>query len=104
MTAARRGLQVDAVLDDSRGGLAMFLIFTATVLSVTGTVALLAFVAAWWMLGVAFAIHVLMTTLVVVTIARVMDGRATTAIERQPAADHRRESRPPAPTKPIAAL
>ncbi|HET6869257.1 MAG TPA: hypothetical protein VFH80_25330 [Solirubrobacteraceae bacterium] len=104
MTAARRDLEVDAGWDDSHAGLAMFVIFIAAVLSVTGAVALVALVGGWWMLGGAFAIHVLMTTLVVVTIARVMDGRASTTAGRRPAADHRRESRPPAPTEPLAAL
>lgn len=104
MTAARGDLQLDAVFDDSRGGLAMFLIFTAAVLIVTGAVALVALVGGWWMVALAFVIHVLMTTVVVATIARVMDDRASTASERQPADDRGRESRPPAPTKPLAAL
>ncbi len=63
------------VLDDSRSGLAMFLIFTAAVLIVTGAVALVALVGGWWILGVAFAIHLLATTVVVATIASVMSDR-----------------------------
>ena len=104
MTVARSELHAGAVSDDSRAGLAMFLIFTAAVLIVTGAVALVALVGGWWMLAVAFAIHVLMTTLVVATIAFVMDGPTSAATERQPAADRRGESRSPAASKPLAAL
>lgn len=63
------------VLDDSRSGLTMFLIFTAAVLVVTGAVALVALVGGWWILGAAFAIHLVVTTAVVATIARVMSDR-----------------------------
>jgi membrane protein implicated in regulation of membrane protease activity len=65
--------------DDSASGEAMSLIFTGAVLIVTGAVALLALVSTWWMLGVAFAIHVIMTTVVILTILYVMDGRAQTS-------------------------
>ncbi len=103
VTAARRDQRADAVSDDSPGGLAMFLIFTAAVLVVTAAIALLAVVGGWWMLGLAFAIHVLMTTLVVVTIVLVMADRTSATSDRQ-LADRRRNSRPPAPTNPLAAL
>ena len=69
--------------DDSASGEAMSLIFTGAVLIVTGAVALLAVVGTWWMLGVAFAIHVTMTTVVVLTILYVMDGRAQTSPDHQ---------------------
>jgi membrane protein implicated in regulation of membrane protease activity len=59
----------------------MFLIFAAAVLIVTGAVALVALVGAWSMLGVAFAIHVIMTTVVVLTILYVMDGRVHASAE-----------------------
>ena len=50
--------------EDRGTGLAMFLIFATAVLIVTGAVAILALINTWWLLGVAFAIHVLMTTVV----------------------------------------
>ena len=57
-------------LADDRGyGLAMFLIFAAALI-VTGAVALLALVGSWSMLGVAFAVHVVMTALVTLAIVR----------------------------------
>lgn len=63
-------------LADDRGyGLAMFLIFAAAALIVTGAVALLALVGSWSMLGVAFAVHVVMTALVTLTIVSALNGR-----------------------------
>ena len=63
-------------LADDRGyGLAMFLVFAAAALIVTGAVALLAAVDSWWMLGVAFAVHVAMTALVTLMIVGAMNGR-----------------------------
>ena len=82
--------------DDSGGGLAMFVVFNAAVLIVTGAVTLLALVGGWWMLGLAFAVHVGMTAVVVLTIIRVMDGRARAIAERHrpsPSADRRFEGR-----------
>lgn len=64
-----------ATSDDSRAGLAMFLIFTAAVLIVTGTGAVLAVVGTWWMLAVGFALHVAVTFVVMLTIVEVMAGR-----------------------------
>ncbi len=52
----------------------MLVIFTGAVLFVTGAVALLALVGSWWMLGVAFAIHVATTAVVMLTIVYVMAG------------------------------
>lgn len=104
MTDPQTAPQASATLDDSRGGLALFLIFTAAVLIVTGAVVLVALVGAWWMLGFAFAIHIVMTTIVVVTIVAVMDGRAGTSAERAQADGGRRDTRTPARAKPVAAL
>jgi len=59
-------------VEDSAQGLAMFVIFTGAVLFVTGTVALLALVGSWWMLGVAFAIHAAMTAVVTLMLLHVM--------------------------------
>ena len=64
-----------ALADDRGDGLAMFLIFAAAALIVTGAVALLAVVGSWWMLGVAFAVHVAMTAAVTLTIVGAMNGR-----------------------------
>lgn len=64
-----------ALADDRGDGLAMFLIFAAAALIVTGAVALLALVGSWWMLGVAFAVHVAMTAVVTLTIVGAMNGR-----------------------------
>ncbi len=51
-------------LDDSGQGLALFVLFVMAVLFVTGAVALLALVTTWWVLGLAFGIHVLITAVV----------------------------------------
>lgn len=75
VTTGQTAVDADAVPDDSRAGLAMFMIFSAAVLIVTGGVALVALVPSWWILGVVFAIHVVMTAVVVGTIAFVMNGR-----------------------------
>lgn len=48
--------------DDRGYGLAMFLIFAAAALIVTGAVAVLELVDSWWMFGIAFAVHVAMRT------------------------------------------
>ena len=78
--------QDSVALDDSGAGLVMFVIFTSAVLIVTGAVVLVAFVGGWWIVGAAFAIHVLMTTGVVATIVSVMNGRASaTELARAPA-------------------
>lgn len=72
--------QASVTLDDSGAGLAMFAIFTTAVLIVTGAVVLVALVGGWWILAVAFAIHALMTTVVLVTIISVMNGRPGPAL------------------------
>lgn len=77
MTDAQTDVDGDTAFDDSRGGLAMFVIFSSAVLIVTGGVALVALVGTWWVLCLVFAIHVLMTTAVVATIAFVMNGRSS---------------------------
>ncbi len=64
--------------DDSGAGLAMLLVFSVAILTVTGAVALLALVHAWWMLGLAFAVHVGMTAIVTTTIVRSMSARTPT--------------------------
>jgi membrane protein implicated in regulation of membrane protease activity len=68
--------------DDSGYGLAMFVIFSAAALIVTGAVALLALVSSWWMLGVAFAVHVGMTSVVTYAVLRAIDGRAVAVSDR----------------------
>jgi hypothetical protein len=75
MTAPPADTTSGALADDRGDGLAMFLIFAAAALIVTGAVALLALVDSWWMLGVAFAVHVAMTAVVTLTIVGAMNGR-----------------------------
>ena len=91
--------------DDSGDGLAMFVIFTGAVLIVTGAVALLALVDSWWMLGVAFGIHVVMTAVVVLAILHAMAGRTRTIAahnELAPARAGRFERQPRTRTEPVA--
>jgi membrane protein implicated in regulation of membrane protease activity len=82
----------------------MFFIFTAAVLLVTSAVALVALVGTWWMLGFAFAIHVLMTSVVVMTIVWVMDGRTGTSTARARADARRGEDCMPTRAKPAGTL
>lgn len=82
--SAQTDIESDATDDDSSAGLAMFLIFCSAVLFVTGGVAVVALVGTWWMLGLAFGIHVLMTAVVVLTIVLVMDGRSRTTTRVRP--------------------
>jgi membrane protein implicated in regulation of membrane protease activity len=95
--------QASVTLDDSGAGLAMFAIFTTAVLIVTGAVVLVALVGGWWILAVAFAIHALMTTVVLVTIISVMNGRPGPGSHRAPAETFRRETRPTTPIEPVTA-
>ncbi len=104
MNDPQHNSQASVALDDSRAGLAMLAIFTTAVLIVTGAVAIVAIVDTWWILGVAFAIHVLMTTVVVATIVSVMNGRASADADRVPVDSRRHQTRPPTPTKPVTAV
>ena len=93
--------------DDSGDGLLMFFVFTAAVLTSTGAVALIALVGTWWMLGLGFAVHAVMTGLVVLTIVDVMAGRARFTVERdrpRPALDARSGARGRGRTGPVTAL
>ena len=74
--------------DDSGYGLVMFVIFSAAVLFVTGTVALLALVGSWWMLGAAFAVHAGTTAVVTFVVIHAMSGPPV-AIPRRDAQDVR---------------
>lgn len=103
MSDPQHNSQASVDLDDSGAGLAMIVIFITAVLIVTGAVAIVALVDAWWILGVAFAIHVLMTTVVVATIVSVMNGRASADADRVPVDSRRRETRPPTAIKPVTA-
>ncbi len=82
MTIPDPHAQLPLAADDTGSGHAMFLIFTTAVLTVTGAVALLALVDAWWMLAVAFTVDLSMTAVVVLTIVYAMDGRAPTIGDR----------------------
>lgn len=74
MTDPVPGTQSVILTDDSSDGLTMFLVFTAAVLIATGAVAVLAVIGTWWMLAAAFAIHVAMTSVVVLAISHAMGG------------------------------
>lgn len=89
-------------LDDTAGGLALFLIFVGAVLVVTAAVVLVALLRTWWVLGVAIAIHVLMTTIVVMTILSVMDGRTSMSVKGAHADRRGRETRTPTYAGPVA--
>jgi membrane protein implicated in regulation of membrane protease activity len=78
------------LLEDSGAGLAMFVIFTTAVLVVTGAVALVALLNTWWILGVAIAIHMLTTIVVVATIVSVMNGRSRAQADRRSVETRRR--------------
>jgi len=107
MTIPDPHAQLPLAADDTGSGHAMFRIFTTAVLTVTGAVALLALVDAWWMLAVAFAVDLSMTAVVVLTIVYVIDGRAQTIGDRvrhSPVRDVGLEGRPPRRTEPVTAL
>jgi membrane protein implicated in regulation of membrane protease activity len=95
--------QTSVAPDDSGAGLVMFVIFTAAALVVTGAVALVALVDTWWILGVAFTIHVLMTIVVVATIVSATNGRASAESDRASDDDRRQNARPPMPIRPLTA-
>ena len=104
MSDSQHNSPASVALDDGGAGVAMLVIFTTAVLIVTGAVAIVALVDAWWILGVAFAIHVLMTTVVMATIVSVMNGRASADADRVPVDSRRRETRPPTPIEPVTAV
>lgn len=104
MKEPQNNSQASVALDDSGAGLAMIVIFTTAVLIVTGGIVLVALVGGWWIVGVAFAIHVLMTTAVVATIVSVLNGRASAGTGRVPVEGRRPETRPPTPIKPVTAV
>lgn len=58
-------LDIEDFADDSDYGWAMFLGFLCAVLSITLVVCVLTLVNSWWMLGVAIATHVTITTMMV---------------------------------------
>jgi membrane protein implicated in regulation of membrane protease activity len=99
----QRNPQTSVALDDSGAGVAMFVIFIAAVLIVTCAVALVALVDTWWILGIAYAIHVLMTTVVMATIVSVMNGRGSAESDRAPAEGRRQDALSPMPIRPLTA-
>jgi hypothetical protein len=104
MSEPFRDLEASVKLDDSGAGLAMLVIFSSAVLIVTGAVVLVALVGGWWIVAFAFAIHVLMTTVVVVTIASVMNGRSSAGTGSVPVDSPRHEARPRRRSKPATAM
>ena len=60
--------------DDTGDGLLMFVVFIVAVLTSTAAVVLIALTGEWWVLGFGFAIHVIVTAIVVLTIVQAMAG------------------------------
>lgn len=73
----------DEHVDDSGYGPLMVATFATAALVVTGAVALLALVGSWWMLGVVFGVHVLMTGLITFAVIHAFaDGHVETTGRR----------------------
>jgi membrane protein implicated in regulation of membrane protease activity len=90
--------------DDAGGGLVMFFVFIVAVLASTGAVVLIALVGTWWMLGFGFAIHVIVTAVVLFTVVHVIAGPARARAERDrrsPAPNSRVRTRPQAGKRPV---
>ncbi|HJS96981.1 MAG TPA: hypothetical protein VJ741_22120 [Solirubrobacteraceae bacterium] len=68
--------------DDDGDGLLLFLVFIVAALTSTAAVVLIALLGEWWVFGLAFSIHVIMTAIVVLTIAQVMAGRHRSLADR----------------------
>ncbi|MGZ6693681.1 MAG: hypothetical protein ACXVHQ_40630 [Solirubrobacteraceae bacterium] len=62
--------------DDSGLGLGLFATLTAACLIVTGAVAMLSLIDAWWVLGFAFGVHLLMTAAVALAVFNALSGGA----------------------------
>jgi uncharacterized protein (DUF983 family) len=94
-------------VDDSGRGLAMLLIFTVAALIVAGAVWALAAVGGLWMLGLAFAVHVAMTSLVALVVFSVIEGRTLAIGNRgrsSPRQGRRLERRPQTQSEAVTAL
>jgi hypothetical protein len=61
--------------DDTGDGLLVFVVFIAAALTSTVAVVLIALADEWWVLGFGFAIHVMVTAIVMLTIVQTMGGR-----------------------------
>jgi hypothetical protein len=68
--------------DDDGDGLLLFLVFIVGALTSTAGVVLIALLGEWWVLGFGFAIHVIATAFVILTIVQVMAGRHRTTTDR----------------------
>lgn len=68
--------------DDAGDGLVMFFVFTIAVLTSTAAVVLIALLGEWWVLGFGFAIHVIVTAIVVLTIVHMLAGRHRSIADR----------------------
>jgi type IV secretory pathway TrbD component len=67
-------VRLPASSDDAGDGLVMFVMFIVAVLTSTAAVVLIALADEWWVLGFGFAIHVIMTAIVVLTIVQALAG------------------------------
>jgi len=79
-----------ALADDRGIGLAMILTFEVAILVVTAAVAMLAPIDTWWVLGLAFGIHLVVTAAVGLAVFDAVGGgtRTFAGSARQPAARH----------------
>jgi hypothetical protein len=68
--------------DDTGDGRVLFVVFIVAVLTSTGAVVLIALLDEWWVLGFGFASHVIVTAIVVFTIAQAMGGRHRSNVDR----------------------
>lgn len=68
--------QAPRITDDSGLGLMLFVVFVTAVLLITGAVAFLALITAWWVLGLVFGVDILVTGAVAAVVFTVLgDGR-----------------------------
>jgi hypothetical protein len=61
---------------DGGRAVTMMLLFTAAIMLVVGAIWALTAVGGWWMLAAAMAIHLAVTTIVLIEVVRVIGGRS----------------------------
>lgn len=89
--------------DDSGRGQALFFLFVGAVALVTGAVAALALLGSWWLLGVVFGVHLLVTLIVGAAVFAILgDGKLLPEQFTRAAWDTGRGETQPARTDPIA--
>lgn len=89
--------------DDSGRGQALFFLFVGAVALVTGAVAALALLGSWWLLGVVFGVHLVVTLIVGAAVFAILgDGKLLPQRVTRAARDTARDETQPARTEPIA--